>query len=86
MSNWNRRLDFEEAVNKDHGIEAIVEQYWETSTRYMNRITYNGKEVILREQLDHGLTKFVNLIIGDNCEVFKNYKEADDKAFEYLKG
>ena len=87
MSNgWIQRPDFEESVKHDKGIDAVVEQYWEKSDRYINRISYLDKQVLLREQMDKGVTSFVNLIIGDTCENFKTYKEAEDKAFEYLKG
>lgn len=86
LGQWSRRKDFEEAVLEQHKVEATVEQYWEKSSRYLNKIQINGKEVIIREQMNKGLTKYVNLIIDDYCEVFKTYKEAEDKAFEYLKG
>jgi hypothetical protein len=84
---WTRNENIEDSFLSLHNYK--VEVYLEIPVsrgRHSVKLAANGKEVVLTETLERGLTKEAKLEFNGDTMVFKRVYDAEKKAVEIFKG
>lgn len=85
MNNWIRNKAIDEAYKEMHGIKPEISYDRINRSKYSVKIALNGKEVILTETMENGLTDTVVLESqGIGSENFKRMYDAELRANEIL--
>jgi hypothetical protein len=83
MNDFVRVNALEEAFKERHGIKPEVYRQRVSYNEYTIKLVYNGKEALINEVMDRGLTKRVTLN-GD--EIKKTFYETELEAVKLLEG
>jgi hypothetical protein len=83
--NWARQSKLEDAYYEMHSIRPEVYYWRENNNTYKVRLVLNGKEAIITENLQDGLTQSVILEINNIVIPCKSVYGAEVKANELLR-
>jgi len=85
MSNYIRIENIDEDFFSLHGIKPQVYQLRENGNNLKSKLIYGGKEIVLHETLDKGLTKDVILSYNNQDERFESVYKAEQRAADILR-
>lgn len=85
MNNWIRRPELDDSFNDMHGIRPQVSYLRENRNRYNIKLVSGGKEVVITEVMDKGLTSYVSLRSGDETKCFNSVYDAEVYATHILR-
>jgi hypothetical protein len=85
MSNFVRREDLEQQVEDTYSLK--VEVYRKSINRdsYEIKLVKGIQEVLLREVMSHGNTKFVTMVWGGITKNYTEYHKAEEDAINLLR-
>jgi hypothetical protein len=86
MNNFHRREELDTAFSDMHGIKPEVYRENIAYNHYRVKFVYGGKEVIITEIIDRGLTKSVTLEYNGSVESPASVYLAEKRAVEILQG
>ena len=86
MSKWTRAEQVEKAYEVMHGVKPQVYKDIPENESYSTKLIYGGKEIILTEILERGLTKEATLQYAGETFSFASVIAAEEKATSILKG
>lgn len=86
MSEWIRRPELDDAFNDMHKIKPQVSFLRENRNKYNIKLSLSGKEVVISETMDRGLTSFVSLRYEGETKSFGSMFEAEQYASQILRG
>ena len=85
MSSFKRRENLENAVKDRYGIDITVQHRTISQDEYQIKLLSNGKEALLQEKMEGGLTKHVLLTIEGHTTKYDQFHKAELKAIEFLR-
>lgn len=85
MSNAIRVENVEESFQDLHGIKPQIYCEIISNNDVVNRLVYGGKEIVLREVIERGLTKDAFLTYNGETKRFDRVFEAEQEAVKILR-
>jgi hypothetical protein len=79
---FTRLQQLEPTFKEMHGIKPEIHRDRISSNEYSIKLIHNGKEAIITEVMERGLTKKVTM----NGQDFKTFYEAENEAVKLLEG
>lgn len=77
---WTRREEMEDSFNDLHGVKPVIYRQHITNSCYKIKLVLGGKEIILQEDMEKGLTKYVTMQYDDAIIPFKSMYDAEQSA------
>lgn len=85
MNNWIRRVDIEESFEELHGIKPVIYSQVVSNLIHNTKLQLAGKEIILQEILEKGVTKLATLEYNNEVTNFSSVFDAEKAAVEILR-